>query len=107
MLPPCGTRFTESQSEHTLVVWTTDSWARDVGFVSLKPTRTTQDLSCVDVAWLRCCQSGCARSCHPIHMHQAGANAGYSEGDSVQQEARAGLEAGESDPAGATATARR
>jgi hypothetical protein len=41
-------------------------------------------------------------------MHnQAGANAGYSEGDSAQQEARAGLEAGESDPTGATATARR
>jgi hypothetical protein len=39
--------------------------------------------------------------------HEAGANAGYSEGDSAQQEARAGLEAGESDPAGATATARR
>jgi hypothetical protein len=38
---------------------------------------------------------------------KAGANAGYSEGDSAQQEARAGLEAGESDPAGATATARR
>jgi hypothetical protein len=38
---------------------------------------------------------------------KAGANAGYSEGDSAQQEARAGLEAGESDPAGATATDRR
>jgi hypothetical protein len=38
---------------------------------------------------------------------EAGANAGYSEGDSAQQEARARLEAGESDPAGATATARR
>jgi hypothetical protein len=38
---------------------------------------------------------------------EAGANAGYSEDDSAQQEARAGLEAGESDPAGATATARR
>jgi hypothetical protein len=37
----------------------------------------------------------------------AGANAGYSEDDSAQLEARAGLEAGESDPAGATATARR
>jgi hypothetical protein len=41
------------------------------------------------------------------HCPEAGANAGYSEGDSAQQEARAGLEAGESDPAGATATAQR
>ena len=41
------------------------------------------------------------------YVYKAGANAGYSEGDSAQQEARAGLEAGESDPAGATATARR
>jgi hypothetical protein len=39
--------------------------------------------------------------------YKAGANAGYSGGDSAQQEARVGLEAGESDPAGATATARR
>jgi hypothetical protein len=42
-----------------------------------------------------------------IYNHYAGANAGYSESDSAQQEARAGLEAGESDLAGATATARR
>jgi hypothetical protein len=41
------------------------------------------------------------------YCSKAGANAGYSEGDSAQQEARAGLEAGESDPAGATATVRR
>jgi hypothetical protein len=45
--------------------------------------------------------------CHPYLTHKAGANAGYSEGDSAQQETRAGLPAGESDPAGATATARR
>jgi hypothetical protein len=43
----------------------------------------------------------------PSRQLEAGANAGYSEGDSAQQEARAGLEAGESDPAGAIATARR
>jgi hypothetical protein len=43
----------------------------------------------------------------PILISEAGDNAGYSEDDSAQQEARAGLEAGESDPAGVTATVRR
>jgi hypothetical protein len=65
---------------------------------SFAPSVSSRDVVEVGCAW---------ESWALVRGGKAGANAGYSEGDSAQQEARARLEAGESDPAGATATARR